>query len=311
MTKEVRIGLLALVAAILLYTGFNFLKGTDFISHTRYYYAVYDNVSGLTVSNQVKLNGLQVGKVKSIQILQGKNHKLLVTMDIRSDLVLGKGTKAILSDDGLLGGKMIALEIGNLSKPLQSGDTLVSKITQSMVAELTEKTNPVIANVNSVLNHTDSLLIRLNEEKENIALSLRNFKDITDNLKSTLSQNQGNINNSMSNLNRLMASLVDYPQKFDPIILKLNTFGDKLNALELAEAVNKANESMRNLNAVLDKINRGEGTLGALTNDDSLYQNLNHVSQNTDKLLIDLRENPKRYVNFSVFGRKEKNENNK
>ncbi|MDX2306201.1 MAG: MlaD family protein [Microscillaceae bacterium] len=311
MSKEVRIGLLALIAAILLYTGFNFLKGTDFISHSRYYYVIYENVSGLTISNQVKLNGLQVGKVKNIQILQDDKHKLLVTLDIRSDLILGKGTKATLGDDGLLGGKAIFLEIGNLAKQLKSGDTLVAKVTQSLVAELTEKTNPVIANVNSVLNHTDSLLISLNAEKESIAQSLQNFRDISSSLKTTLNQNQGQINSLLSNMNRLSASLVNYPQKFDPIIHKLDTFGDKLNALDLENAIQKADASLANLNAVLEKVNRGEGTLGALANDDSLYVNLNKVTENTDKLLIDFRENPKRYVNFSVFGRKKKTEENK
>ena len=311
MSKEVKIGLLALVAAVMLYTGFNFLKGTDFISHSNYYYVIYDNVSGLTISNQVKINGLQVGKVQEITILQDDEHKLLVTLDIRSDLVLGKGTKAILGDDGLLGGKFIALDIKNVGQKLGRGDTLVGEKTQSMVAELTEKTNPVIANVNSVLNHTDSLLMALNQEKEAIRSSLKHFESISKNLDATIAQNQGYVTNLLRNMNSISASLVEYPEKFDPIINKLDTFGNKLNAMDLEKAVNKANESLANLNYILEKVNSGEGTLGALANDDSLYHNLNNVSLNTDKLLIDFRENPKRYVNFSVFGRKDKNTDNK
>src|SRR4051812_10002229 len=125
LTKEAKVGLLALVAGIMLYVGFNFLKGSNFFSPTNKYQVIYDNVEGLATSNQVTLNGVNVGRVSAIKLLTDKNNLILVTLEMSSDVVVGDSTKAVLASDGLLGGKSITLTLGPNSKVLESGDTLI------------------------------------------------------------------------------------------------------------------------------------------------------------------------------------------
>ncbi|MCU0447775.1 MAG: MlaD family protein [Microscillaceae bacterium] len=304
MTKEFKIGLLALIASIMLYTGFNFLKGTDFFSSTKRYYVVYDDINGLTISNPVMVNGLSVGRVSSIEVLQKDNNKLKVTLDVRDDITLGEKTEAWLSDAGLLGGKQINLIIHKNQKNFQGGETLIAKIQEGMVKSISNQATPLANKVDTVLNQAVILTKALVKSKDDIAASLSNVSGITGKLNNTLGK--GEIDQIIHNVNALSASLVAMQKQFQPIVGKMDNFADKLNKMELETAVKQANESMQNLNQILAKVNKGEGTLGALANNDSLYQNLNNVTNSTNRLLIDMRENPKRYVNISVFGKKEK-----
>lgn len=304
MSKEFKIGLLALIASVMLYTGFNFLKGTDFLSADNRYYAVYDNVNGLTVSNPVMINGLAVGKVAKITIMQAQSHRLLVALDIRKDLELGENTEAILGDNGLLGGKMIDLKVGKITKVLKNGDTLKAKAQLGMVAELTEKADPLVAKADSILENVNKITKTFAESREDLKEMMSNFNQASASLKNTLAK--GQIDAILNNANQLVANLNKLQAEFQPLPGKMSAFADKLNALELEATLQKSKEAMDNLNQLLAKVNEGEGSLGALMNDKALYENLTNVSKSLDQVLIDLRENPKRYVNFSVFGRKDK-----
>ena len=304
MSKEFKIGLLAVVSSVLLYTGFNFLKGTDFFSTTNTYYAVYDRIDGLTVSNQVMVNGLAVGRVSAIVIKQNEGNKLLVSLAVRNDLKLGKKSKAVLKDNGLLGGKIIELQIGKIDTPLKHGETLIAVRDEGLMAEITAKADPIVAKADSIMSQVNGLLTTLSESKEDISKSMSNISGITGSLKNSL--DQGQVDQILRNIKQLSASLVSMQKEFQPIVGKMGTFTDKLNQMELDKAVQQANNALSNLNQVMEKVNKGEGTLGALANNDSLYNNLNNVSNSVDKLFIDLRENPKRYINISVFGKKEK-----
>lgn len=307
MNKEFKIGLLGLVACVLLYLGFNFLKGSDFFSTSTYYYVVYNKVEGLQISNPVMLNGLTVGRIDNIGLLQKEGNKLLVTLQIRNDLKLDRSSQAILTDNGLLGGKIIALNVGKITKPLSTGDTLKGIINEGMLADLTKKADPVLKQVDSIMFNVNALMKTLAMAREDIGQTLGNFNDISGSIKAGLDRAQ--LEQIMGNINQLSASLLQMQKQFNPIVGKMDQFADKMNRMELEKAVNQANASLGNLNQVLEKVNRGDGTLGALANNDSLYRNLNNVSHNMDKLFIDLRENPKRYVNISVFGKKDKKEN--
>ncbi|NJL13970.1 MAG: MCE family protein [Microscillaceae bacterium] len=302
MSKEFRIGLLALVASVMLYAGFNFLKGTDFLSRTNAYYVVYEQIDGLTISNPVQFNGLNVGRVSNIEILQNQNNKLLLTLEIRKDLVLGQNSLALLTDNGLLGGKMIDLQIGKIGKALQNGDTLKSRRNAGLVAELSQKADPLVKKADSILYQVNEVLKALANSKQDLQETMANFNAITASMRNTLAQ--GQIDGMLRNMNQLSASLVVLEKDFHPIVGKMDAFAGKLNQLELAAALQSTQASLQNLNQILQKVNQGEGTLGKLANDDSLYTNMNRVSEDLDKLFIDLRENPKRYINLSVFGRK-------
>jgi phospholipid/cholesterol/gamma-HCH transport system substrate-binding protein len=293
MSKEFKIGLLALVSSVLLFAGFNFLKGTDFFSRTNTYYVIYDSVDGLTVSNPIQVNGLNVGRVAKIEILQDQGNKLILTLEIRNDLKLGEQSLAILTDNGLLGGKMIDLEIGLIKKVLQHKDTLKAR-----------KADPLVVKADSIMTSVNTVVQALAQSKGDITDMLKNFNDISGSLKNTLAQED--INQMLRNMRQLSASLLVLEKQFHPIASKMDSLTTKFNRLEIEKATKELNASMANLNQILKKVNEGEGTLGALANDDSLYTNFIKVSENADKLFIDLRENPKRYLNISVFGKKDK-----
>ncbi len=310
MSKEFKIGLLALIASFMLYAGFNFLKGMDFFSNTSYYYVVYDNVSGLTISNPVMLNGLNVGRVKDIRIMQNEAHKLLVVIDVRSDLALGKASQAVLADNGLLGGKMIDLKIPPILQKINSGDTLVPVSNPSFMAMLEDKADPIIEQIEPLLSNLRDISEKFKTlDTESLNAALSDFKGITGTLNAQLAG--GQLNSILTNLNSSSQDLAQAGKSLPQLTQKANTLMDSLNQVELTTVVNQANESMRQLNEILQGIAQGEGTLGALATNDSLYNSLNQVSEDVDKLVIDLRENPKRYVNISVFGRKEKEEKKK
>ena len=154
LSKEAKVGLMAVLAMVLLYFGFHILKGSDVFSRTYKYYVIYDNIDGLTASNPVLLNGLNVGRVQEIKLLQDQKNHLLVTLDVQKGIVLPKGTTALLADGGLLGGKVIHLSIGSSSVNLQDNDTLIGKREAGISALLQEKALPLVT-------HADSLVLNL------------------------------------------------------------------------------------------------------------------------------------------------------
>ncbi|MEO1653297.1 MAG: MlaD family protein, partial [Bacteroidota bacterium] len=278
-------------------------------SNTHDYYIVYENINGLAISSPVKLNGMQVGRVNDISILQDQGNKLKVYVTIRSDLKLGNKTTATLSDDGLLGGKVILLDVGPVDQVLASGSELEANEEAGLLSSLTEKADPLIAKADSIFGHLEGITRTLNNSRENITKIFDNLTSTSTNLAQALDANA--LRKVQADLSIFSSDLVKLEKKFDPMVSRLDTFSTQLADMDLNKSLNEANKALTNLNDVLDKINKGEGTLGALANNDSLYNNLNGLTENLDKLSVDFRENPKRYVQLSVFGRKEKDKDKK
>jgi phospholipid/cholesterol/gamma-HCH transport system substrate-binding protein len=310
-SKEVKVGLLAIVSGVVLYLGFNFLKGVDFFSPNNSYYAVYDNIDGLTVSNPVMLNGLSVGMVKDIKILQNRNNKLLVTLDINNDIALSDSTTAILASSGVLGGKYINLEVGPVKRVLQGDDTLRSAKEQGLTELLQARATPIAENLDSTIISINRLVKKFENVTQTIDATLLSMKRTSTSLNTTLDNNQEAIKGIMGNLNTLSSSLNDTRTGIKPLMSKFNNFADTLQRMQLARTVDNANKSIATLNQTLGRINEGQGTLGKLAKDDSLYTNLSHSTASLNNLLIDLKANPKRYVHFSLFGKKDKKEKEK
>jgi phospholipid/cholesterol/gamma-HCH transport system substrate-binding protein len=299
-TKEVKVGLLALVAGVVLYIGFNFLKGVDFFSPVKRYYIVYKNIDGLSTSNPVILNGLTVGRVNSIQLLTKRNFQILVAVDVDDALQLGDSTMATLSNSDLLGGKSIILKLGKNSKLYSNGDTLKGVTDKNLTQELAEKAMPILTNL-------DSTVVKLNrvfgdEMGNSVQKILHNFEIASHDLKILMSINKSNIATITTNFADLSASLKETEKSFKPLLASMNAFADSLNDLELKKTISNANIAMKNLHEVTEKINKGEGSLGALVNDKTMYNNLNQSIKDLDALLVDVKKSPKRYVHFSVFG---------
>ncbi len=305
-SKEVKVGLLALVSGVILYLGFNFLKGSDFFSPNNNYYVVYDNIGGLTESNTVMLNGWAVGRVKKIELLQDQGNKLRVTLDINKDVILTDSTAAVLASSSVLGGKAISLTIGNGKRVLQDEDTLIAATEKNLSEMINEKITPITENVDTALVNLNVLIKKFQAMSGNIDATLVNLRATSSTLNSTLAQNQRAIQGIASNLHTLSASMNDPQTGVRPLLGKFNSFADTLSQMQLAQTVERTNRSIDNLNQMLTQINQGQGSLGKLTKNDSLYNNLNQFAANLDALVVDLKANPKRYVSISVFGRKEK-----
>jgi phospholipid/cholesterol/gamma-HCH transport system substrate-binding protein len=305
-SQEVKVGLLAVVTLLMLYFGFNFLKGADFFSSSRKYKVIYNTIDGLTASNPVRINGLAVGKVDRIDILQDQGNKLLVTLDINKDIRITRGTRAVLADDGLLGGKAIRLGINPKGAELESGDTLVASKESALSALIREKTLPVLNNVDSLTYQLNRVVAQFDQTGITLNQTLRSANAGLQTLDLTIAENRAGLRTTLANVNKLSASLIETEQQLKPILAKADTFADSLQGLQLKQTLGSVNKTINNLQKILGDISKGQGSLGKLTSDDKLYSNVNATTASLERLLTDLRENPKRYVHFSLFGRKEK-----
>lgn len=306
-SNELKVGFLALLAFLILYFGFNFLKGNDIFSSARIYYVEYDNVDGLMVSNQVMVNGIEVGKVKKVEILPEKANKILVTLRLSQDIVIPDKTVAVLSDGALLGGKIIRLRLegkGNLAEDsFLKGETEVG-----VTALLKERAIPVIANADSLLvsfrqisnkfDHTGTYLNTL------LKTSNETVSNINGSVNGIVADNKANIAQISTNMKTLSTDLIETEKQLRPLLTKFNTVADSLNALKIGKTLKEVDATVVSLKKIVQGLERGEGTAGKLIKNDSLYLGINRTIVDLDKLLLDFRLQPKRYLNISVFGKK-------
>ncbi|MDR6560586.1 MULTISPECIES: MlaD family protein [unclassified Arcicella] len=306
-SKETKIGILALTSFVILYLGFNFLKGKDFFTQENKYVIIYKDIQGLTPANQVSLSGMKIGQVKEIELLKGDANKVKVVISIRKDLQLPEGTQAILASDGLLGGKLIRIEMGKFSgKFIEDGGMLVSTSETGVTDLLKEKALPLIQNLDSL---TKSLRVVVKSFESTgmvvngfVKNSDRSVSSLTASLNSTITENRSNLAGISANMRTLSNNLIETEKSLKPLIGKFNTMADSLNALKIGQAVATTQKSLEGLQKIMQGIEAGQGSMGKLLKDDSLYTNLNRSIADLDKLLIDFRLAPKRYVNISVFG---------
>jgi phospholipid/cholesterol/gamma-HCH transport system substrate-binding protein len=305
-SKELKVGLLTVISGVILYFGVNFLKGYDFLSSTATYFVVYDKIDGLVPSNPVQINGMSVGKVIATEILQNQSSKILVEFDLDKKIKLNKNSVAILKDNGLLGGKMIEIVV-NQGQAINQDDTLKANIDQGLMGMVASKANPLMSSLDTTITSVNQLLAEYKGLSNNIKNILNNLESTTGNVNRLMVDNRQRISNITTNLDKLSTSLVETEKSIKPLMSKMNTIADSVNAMRLASTMQEARKSVENLNEMLNSMKQGE-TLTKLMGNDSVYVNLNKTIANLDKLLVDFREHPKRYVHFSVFGRKDKSE---
>ncbi len=300
-SKEFRVGLLAVISISILYLGFNFLKGIDFLSPNNTYYAVYQNIDGLNVSNPVMINGFSVGRVSKIEILQGRDNQLLVSLDISNDQVLGARTRAVIKSD-LLGTKAIHLDSIQSGAPLQDGDTLMAKLDKGFTETLSNSALPVVDRMEVTLQNLNTILANLANNEDGINEIIGNFNATSSNLAKGTSKLEG----LSKQLDNLLTQLNDPKEGLGALMSKMNKVADSVNQLELEAMLTSTRNTVEELGTTLQLINEGEGSMGLLLKDEGLYNKMNQTMEDLDKLFIDMKENPGRYVHFSVFGKKDK-----
>lgn len=287
--------------------GFSYLKSTPLFDDSKTLYAVYENVGGLQAGTQVSINGLSVGTVNNIRF-KDETGNLLVTFTVNNDFEFSKNSKAELFDTGIIGGKGIQIMPIFDGAPLtKSGDTLMSSTRPGLTELVQSSLNPLKNKVEGAVSNADSLMMNVNQvlderTKRDLRASISGLSELmkslqgsADVLNSLLKNNKGKLDSSLTNFRELTNNFA-----------KLS---DSLNNAGLGRTLASLESTVANLDNLMTRINQGDGTLGKLMKDEELYKNLNNASRELDLLLQDFRLNPKRYVNVSVFGKKQKEYN--
>ena len=288
--SEAKIGLIVILTFSIFVWGLNYLKGVNLLSPSNHFYVTYQKIDGLVKSSPVNLDGYQVGLVRDIQYQYDNPGHILVDLDLNSKLHLPKGTKAIIKSE-MLGNPTVILKLGpQNAKMLQSGDTLIAENTPRMMDQLSDG---LLTDMRNMIHRTDSLVASINILVSNGSLD----KSLTSIQKTTkeLEQVSAKLNRSMD---RQIPSILN---NVETLTAKFSDAGTKIDQLDFA-SLNKTINQLENLSV---KLNSPDNSMGLLLNDQSLYLNLSNTAQSANSLLLDLKERPKRYVHFSIFGSKE------
>ena len=301
---EIKTALLVILGISLFIFGFSFLKRSSIFENNKIVHTIYDEVEGLVVGAKVTINGLVIGNVSMIDFLPGST-KILVSMRIDKDLNFSPNSKAVFYEAGLIGGKAISIEpVFDSKNIIKSNDTIASDVKPGLTELINRQIAPLQEKIESMLTSVDSLFSGvsnvLNYETQN------NLKNTLENL----SQSVNNINKS----SEALIEVIDENRSALNISFKnaanatknINELTDSLSKIDFTNTFNKLSESLNNINTILSKVENGEGTLGKFINSEELYQNLSQSSKELEELLSDLKANPSRYVQFSLFGKKQK-----
>ena len=296
-TKEVQIALVAVAGIAVLFFGLQFLKGLSIFSSSNNYYVVFDDVSGLSSSSPVYANGYKVGVVTDVTYNYATNKGVVATVSLDKQLSLAKTSRAEISTD-MMGNTKVNIILGDGALGMAApGDTISGGAEQGALGMAAD----MVPDIQKMLPKLDSILVRINIllADKSLDASLHNVEDITANLTVTTAQ----LNMLMASLNQRMPTMMD---KADGVLDNADKLTEKLAAIDYAATLAKVDATLNNVEEMTAKLNSKEGTLGLLMRDPSLYNNLNSTMRSADSLLIDLKAHPKRYVHFSIFGKKDK-----
>ena len=304
--KEIKVGILAVVSGAILYFGFNYLKGLDIFSPDNTYVVEYNNINGLVQSDRVLINGFQVGQVSQISLDPADYRRIIVRLSVNKEIILREGTTAKLTQTDVLGSKAIELLVNTSGEVLQSGDTLISEIDKGITELLTEEGLSAANSLTSTVNKINTALQPLIDGADDIRASMANVKKITNKWVDLSDQMGGTIEQLELRAEYVADSIAMALGSISAAADSFKALGDSLSTIDIKSRLEKIDETLETFNAITSKINSGEGTIGQLMTNDSLYHSLNSMLSNLDSLFIDMENNPKRYVHFSLFGRSDK-----
>ncbi len=303
-SRENKTAILVIASILLFIWGYSFLKGKDLLSNYKTFYVQYDNVEGLAVSAPITINGLVIGKVSNIAI-QNETGKIVVELQVKSDFPISKSSKVNIYEPGLIGGKQIQVVPNFVDKNMaNSGDYLTGSQVPGLTALVSEKLAPIQEKLDKVLLNADKLITGINNVldkngQENLKKTLAElsetmsqFHKASTSINSILDENKGKIGGMVSNFNKVSSDF--------------SKISDSLNKADLGKTVKNLQKTLATVDGIMVNLQSGKGTIGKLLNDDVLYVNLSKTSKELELLLQDVRLYPTRYVNVSLFGKKNK-----
>ncbi|MFM2225313.1 MAG: hypothetical protein RJA07_1515 [Bacteroidota bacterium] len=316
-SNEIKIGIFGVATLVILFFGYNFLKSSDLFSSSQRFYIFYKNVDGLGVANEVQLNGFKVGKVVSLKILPQRNNQIMAVVDIDKNIQVFKNSVFKINSVPL-STTVIKLETINGSTLAIDGDTLMGESNSSILNQFTEQMEPIKQKAVAVAGTIDSILTQLRSMLDNggktglqnsladIQTMIHNLRQTTEKVNGLMTSESERLDNILKNVDAITTNLKNNNTSITHALANIDKITDDVAKSNLKQTIENTNATIADLSTVLNKIKSGNGSLGMLVNDDKLYLNLKSSSENLDKLMIDLKANPKRYVHFSVFGAKDK-----
>lgn len=303
LSREVKTGILAIGAILLFIFGYSFLKGTNLLEKNRTFYVKYDNVEGLSKAAPVTINGLNVGKIQKIDF-RDKKGGLVVEFTVEREFDFSKTSVINIYSTGLIGGKALGILPKYDGEIAKSGDTLSGSAEDGMLTAVTKALGPLEKKVNNTLATVDTLLISVTDLVDD--RTRENLKQAIEGLNGTLASLNGAsasldqlLKNNTGKLDRTFTNL-------DDMAVNFKTLSDSLAQLEAGRLVNDLQNVVSKFDAIVSGIDNGDGTIGKLLKDDQIYENLEGATRQLEQLLQDVKLNPKRYVNISVFAKRDK-----
>lgn len=316
--KEVKTGVIVLVGLTMLIYGLNFLKGINMFSKTKKIYAVYTDVAGIVPANPVLVNGFHVGQVKNIDIKPDASGKIVVTLLITNpDVKIPKNSDAKIISADFLGSKAVQINLGDSKSYVADGDTLQSSVETSLKETVNQQVLPIKKKAEDLISSIDSTLaivqgvftkdVRndLSQSIISIRNSLVHFESTSKNIDDMMSSEKERLTAILSNVEKISSALAKNSKEIGDAVAHISTITDSIAKSNLKSTINNADSALYQTAQLMKKINQGKGSLGMLANDTALYKRLTNASDKLGKLLEDMKAHPKRYVHFSVFGKKD------
>ncbi len=316
--KKSRIVVIGIVVTIIIFLGIwgiNFLRGKNLFKNEQQYFILYDRIDGLTVASPVMMNGYKIGSVSAIRFFSEEKGNLLVTVSLGKKFKIPKKSTIQIFNADLMGTKAIQVLRSNSNLYHQTGDTLTGNIEGELKDQIDKQVQPLKIKIENMLSSLDSVLTVIrytfNEQtRKDLAKSFASIKNTISNIEhatlvvdSVVFMQRGRLERILSNVESISTNIRNNNQKLNNIIQNFSQMSDSLAKANLVSVIRKTDVTLQKVNSLVDKINNGKGSISLLLNDDSLYVNLQHSSQNLNRLLVDIRENPKRYIHFSLVDR--------
>lgn len=296
------------------YFGINFLKGKDLLSSKNTYYALYDDVSGLKTSSSVIIRGVKVGIVNDIEFAGGDSGKVRVALNIARSYKIPDNSCARLFSDGIMGGRAIEIEIGDSPQMLKNRQYIETRTSADLMASLGDGAGDLIGQLSEAVDNISKTVRSINDmveqNKGSVSAAMDNLQSITRRLDAILSSQEDNISEIIEGIGSFSNNLKNNSERFDAIIANVESISDSLKTAQLREVVDNLASTVAEANITLQKLNDGDGSAARLLNDAELYNSLSQSADNLAALLEDIKAHPSRYVNITVFGRRDKNKNN-